>query len=152
MTRVMLTLANDRIRERAIEFIRRAVDDSRVELKGPQRSTKQNRAMWPMLDDLSTQLTWYGQQLDQEEWKLVMLDALRREHRDQLKIVPNIDKTGFVDISGKSSSDLSEEEMRDLLTIIRAFGDQHGVVWTEPKKKPLDDRPAPPVEAYEDVR
>ena len=105
--------------------------------------------MWAMLGDLARELRWHGQQLDAEEYKLVMLDALRREHRDQMKLVPNTDGTGFVDISAKHSSDLSHEEMRDLLTIIRAFGDQHGVVWSEPK--PKDMRPVPPIEAYAEV-
>lgn len=149
MSRLTLTLANDRLREKAIAIIRAAKQFSRVEFKGPQRSDNQNAAMWAMLGDLSTELAWYGKQLEPDEWKLVMLDALRRERRDEMKLVPNTDNTGFVNISGASSSDLSHEEMSDLLTIIRAFGDQHGVEWTAPK--PKDDRPAPPVEAYEDA-
>jgi len=82
----------------------------------------------------------------------VMLDALRRENRDQMKLVPNSDHTGFVNISGTSSSDLEGTEMHDLLTIISAFGDQHGVEWSVPKSPKVDSRPLPPVEAYEEVR
>ena len=84
-----------------------------------------------------------------EDFKLVMLDALRRERKDEMRIVPSFDRTGFVNISPTSSSDLTHEEMRDLLTIIRAFGDQNGVEWSEPKPKG-DPRPAPPPEAYEE--
>lgn len=149
MSRHVVTLANDRLREKAIEYVRAAKPMSRVEFKGPKRSTDQNAAMWAMLSDLARELRWHGLMLDAEEWKLVMLDALRRENRDQMKLVPNTDGTGFVNISGAHSSDLSHEEMRDLLTIIRAFGDQHDVPWSEPK--PKDDRPAPPIEAYEEV-
>lgn len=147
MTRHIVTLANDRLRAKAIEYIEKAKPDSRVEFKGPKRSTDQNAAMWAMLSDLSRELRWYGQMLDAEEWKLVMLDALRRDRRDEMKLTPNTDGTGFVNISGASSSDLAWEEMRDLLTIIRAFGDQHEVEWSVPK--PKDDRPEPPIEAYE---
>jgi hypothetical protein len=147
MSRHVVTLANDRLREKAIEYVRAAKPNSRVEFKGPKRNESQNAAMWAMLSDLSRELRWHGLMLDAEEWKLVMLDALRREHRDQMKLVPNTDGTGFVNISGASSSDLTHEEMRDLLTIIRAFGDQHGVVWSEPK--PKDARPSPPIEAYD---
>ena len=74
---------------------------------------------------------------------------LHREHRDQMRLVPNIDHTGFVNIGGTSSSDLDNQEMSDLLTIISAFGDQHGVIWSEPKPK-SDDRPSTPIEAYEE--
>lgn len=148
MSRLVVTLANEWFREKAIRLVREAKDHSRVEFKGPQRSDNQNAAMWAMLGDLSTDLRWYGKLLDPEEWKLVMLDALRRERRDEMKLVPNTDGTGFVNISGASSSDLSHEEMSYLLTIIRAFGDQQGVEWSTPK--PKDNRPAPPVEVYEE--
>jgi len=158
MARQIVTLANERLVYRTIQLVREAFarkPGSRVEIKGPKRSSDQNAAMWAMLGDISAQLLWHvdgGRRLlDVEEWKLVMLDALRRENRDQMKLVPNTDHTGFVNISGTSSSDLEGDEMRDLLTVIRAFGDQHGVVWSEPKSKG-DPRPAPPPSAYEDAQ
>ena len=153
MARQIITLANERLVDRTIQYVREAFEkrpNSRVEIKGPKRSTDQNAAMWAMLGDLARGLVWNGLTLDAEEWKLVMLDALRREHRDEMKLVPNTDMTGFVNISGASSSDLTHEEMRDLLTIIRAFGDQQGVEWSEPKPKG-DPRPAPPPSVYEDA-
>lgn len=155
MTRRIFTIANPRLRERALACVREARDGSRVEVKGPKRSNDQNAAMWVMLGDVAEQVAWQVQgatrKLDTEAWKLVFLDALRREHRDQMLLVPNIDHTGFVDISGKHSSDLSGEEMHDLLTIIRAFGDQHSVDWSEPKGKapPERLREGPPLEAYD---
>lgn len=145
----LVTLANDRMRDKAIEYIRAAKPLSRVEIKGPKRSTDQNAAMWAMLSDIAEQLVWYGQKLDAEDWKLVMLDALRRETRHEMRIVPNTDLTGFVNVSKTSSSDLTTTEFSDLLTLISAFGDQHGVVWTEPK--PKDKRPVPPVTVYEEA-
>lgn len=154
----VVTLANDRLRQRAVDLITAKRPDgsyvlkpnSRVEIKGPKRSTDANAALWAMLSEVADQLRWHGKKLDNESWKLVFLDALRREHRDEMRLVPNIDGTGFVNISPVHSSDLSEEEFRDLLTLIRAFGDQHGVIWSEPK--PKDIPPAPPIEAYEDAR
>jgi len=158
MPRQIVTLLNARLEERAIALVREAFakrPGSRVEIKGPKRSNDQNAAMWAMLGDLAAQLKWQVdgglRLLDAEEWKLVMLDALRRENRDQMKLVPNSDHTGFVNISGTSSSDLEGAEMHDLLTIIAAFGDQHGVEWSEPKNPKGDNRPLPPVEAYEEA-
>ena len=153
--RRLFTLANSRLLERCIEVIREAHATSkrpiRVEVKGPKRSTDQNAAHWAMLGDIAEQLTWHGRKLDTEAWKLVFLDALRRHYSDErqvMDLVPNIDGTGFVDISGKHSSDLSGEEMHDLLTLIRAFGDQNGVEWSEPAPKDADLPPTTPVEAY----
>lgn len=154
MARQIITLANDRLVDRAIQLVREAFarkPGSRVEIKGPKRSTDQNAALWAMLGDLSDQLRWGGQQMSAEDFKLVMLDALRRERKDEMRIVPSYDRTGFVLLGGTSSSDLEHEEMRDLLTIIRAFGDQQGIEWSTPKPKG-DPRPAPPPEAYEDAR
>lgn len=134
MGRALLVLANDAFRQKAIDWIRRAPFDTRVEFQGPKRSLPQNDRMWAMLTDLSVQLAWHGQRLAPDDWKLVMLDALRRETREQLRIVPNSDGTGFVNLS-TSSSDLSKDEMTALIEIIFAFGAQHGVEWTEPKGK-----------------
>jgi hypothetical protein len=132
MGRALLVLANDFFREKAIDWIRRAPRDTRVEFKGPKRTTGQNDRMWAMLTDISLQLAWHGMQLSPEDWKFVMLDALRREKSEQIRFVPNTDGTGFVTL-GTSSSDLSKDEMTDLIEIIFAFGAQHDVVWSEPK-------------------
>jgi hypothetical protein len=83
--------------------------------------------MWAMLTDIATQLPWHGVKLTPEDWKLVFLDALKRE----LRMVPNIDGTGFVNL-GRSSSDLSKEEMSDLFELIHAFGAKHGVTFHDP--------------------
>lgn len=158
MTRRIFTLANARLVDVAVDTIREAFakrPGSRVEVKGPKRSNDQNAAMWAMLGDIAEQVDWpvagRMQKLDTEQWKLVFLDYLRRLHREQLVIAQSIDRTGFVDISGKHSSDLSREEMGDLLTAISAFGDENGVIWSAPKTPKGDDRPVPPVEAYEEA-
>jgi hypothetical protein len=81
--------------------------------------------MWAMLTDIALQLPWHGQKLTPDSWKLIFLNALKREAR----LVPNIDGDGFVNISGTSSSDLSKSEMSDLMEIIAEFGARHGVVF-----------------------
>jgi hypothetical protein len=65
--------------------------------------------------------------LSPADWKLIFLDALKRE----LRIVPNLDGTGFVNL-GRSSSDLSKEEMSDLLELITAWGVEHGIKFNDP--------------------
>jgi hypothetical protein len=133
MGRALLVLANDRFKRRAIEWIEKAPWETRVEFKGPKRTLPQNDRMWAMLTDLSLQLAWHGQRLAPDDWKLVMLDALRRETREPLRIVPNTDGTGFVNLS-TSSSDLSKEEMTALIEIIFAFGASHSLEWSEPQQ------------------
>ena len=129
MARALLVLANDIFRQRAIDWIRKAPKDTRVEFKDPKRTLDQNSRMWAMLTDVSTQVVWHGVKLSPDDWKLVFLDGLKRE----LRLVPNIDGNGFVNL-GRSSSDLSKEEMADLFELMEAFGATHGVEFHDPKQ------------------
>jgi hypothetical protein len=78
--------------------------------------------MWAMLTEIAAQVRWHGLRLSADDYKLLMLDALKRE----VRMVPNIDGNGFVSL-GRSSSDLSRSEMADLLELITMFGARHGV-------------------------
>ena len=122
MTRYLFTLSTHADRIRAVTAIHKAPVGSRVEVKGERRTLDQNSRLWAMLTDVATQLEWHGKRLRPDDWKLVFLDALKRE----VRVVPNLDGNGFVNL-GRSSSDLSKAEMSDLQELIAAFGAQHGV-------------------------
>jgi hypothetical protein len=124
MSRHLITIHSTADRARAARCIAQAPFGTRVELKAAKRSLDQNSKLWASLTDVSHQLAWHGQKLTPNDWKLVFLDALKRE----LRMVPNIDGNGFVNL-GRSSSDLTKSEMSDLIEIIAAFGAQHGVVF-----------------------
>lgn len=94
------------------------------------RTDEQNRKLWPMLQDVARQVPWFGVMLEKEDWKLVFLASLNRE----LRIVPNLDNDGFVNL-GQSSSKLSKAEFSDLIELIYKFGAERGVVWTDPKDR-----------------
>lgn len=127
MSRALLVLRSEIERQRAKNWIDKAPAGTRVEFKAQKRSIPQNDRMWAMLTDVATQLKWHDQSLHAEDWKFIFLDALKRE----LRIVPNIDGTGFVNL-GRSSSDLSKAEMTDLIELIAAFGASHGVTFNDP--------------------
>lgn len=122
MSRATLVLINDTIRERAASWVAKAPAGTRLEFKAPKRTTDQNAFMWSMLTDIASALPWHGVKLTPDDWKLIFLDALKRE----VRIVPNLDGNGFVNL-GRSSSDLSKQEMADMLEIMREFGARHGV-------------------------
>lgn len=126
MSRALIALYGPADRARAIQWVTKAPPGTRLEFKQVKRSTDQNSKMWASLTDIAQQVVWHGQRLKPDDWKLVFLDALKRE----LRIVPNIDGNGFVNL-GRSSSDLSKAEMSDLIEIIMAFGAQHGVVFND---------------------
>jgi hypothetical protein len=122
MGRALLVLHNDAMRSKAIDWIRRAPRETRVTFQGPKRSLDQNSRLWACLTDVSTQLLWHGQRLSPDDWKIVFLSSLKQE----MRLVPNIHGDGFVQL-GRSSSDLSKEEMSDLFLIIEAFAARYGV-------------------------
>ena len=124
MSRALLVLNDSRERAKAAAWIAKAPPGTRVEFKGPKRTIPQNDRMWAMLTDVATQLPWHGIKLTADDWKLIFLDALKRE----VRMVPNIDGNGFVNL-GRSSSDLSKAEMGDLMELIAAFGANNGVTF-----------------------
>lgn len=126
MTRAVVILDSQNNRIRARDWCARAPFGTRVEFKRAKRSLPQNARMWAMLTDVASQITWHGQKLTPDDFKLIFLDALKRE----VRIVPAIDGRGFVNL-GRSSSDLSKQEMGDLMELIAAFGAEHGVRFKE---------------------
>lgn len=126
MSRYLLTLRSSADRMRATQMIAQAPDGSRVEVKAAKRSLPQNDRMWAMLSDVAQQLPWHGVKLRPDDWKLIFLDSLKRE----LRMVPNLDGSGFVNL-GRSSSDLSKSEMTDLIELIFEFGARHGVTFQD---------------------
>lgn len=130
MSRYLVTLNGSADRARAMRIITAAPSGTRVEVKAAKRSMPQNDRMWAMLTDIAQQLPWHGVKLRPDDWKLIFLDGLKRE----LKMVPNLDGTGFVNL-GRSSSDLSKSEMSDMIELMHAFGSQHGVVFHDNDNK-----------------
>jgi hypothetical protein len=127
MGRALLVLWNDATRAKAIDWIRRAPAETRVTFQGPKRTLPQNDKLHAMITDIQTQMLWHGQRLSLADWKLVFMAALKQETR----IVPNIDGTGFVQL-GRSTANLSTQEMSDLLLIVEAFAARYGVKMKEP--------------------
>ncbi len=124
MSRALITLATEQDRLRAAKWATQAPAGTRVEFKAPKRSLPQNDKMWAALTDVATQLPWHGVKLSPDDWKLIFLDALKRE----LRTVLNIEGNGMVNL-GRSSSDLTKAEMTDMIELIHQFGANHGVVF-----------------------
>lgn len=126
MSQAQITLSSRYDRERATKWIAQAKPGTRVIFKDAKRSVAQNDKLWAMLTEVATQVEWHGKRLTPDDWKLIFLDALKRE----LQLAPNIDGTGFVNL-GRSSSNLSKAEFGDLLELIHAFGANHGVTFRD---------------------
>lgn len=140
MSRALITLRNKLDRERAITWIKRAPDETRVEFKASKRTIAQSDKMWAMLTQVARQAPWDGKKLRPADWRDLFIDALKRD----LRVVPTLDGSGVLSL-GRSTSDLSKVEMSDLIELIYAFGANHGVVFQEPGgAAPAGDDPPTP--------
>ena len=130
MGRATLIMTTPALRAKAKAWIDKAPHGCRVEFKASKRTLPQNDRMWAMLTDVASQVLWHGVRLAADDWKLIFLASLKHE----LRVVPNLDGTGFVNL-GRSSSDLSKAEMSDLMELIEAWGAQHDVTFHEPLRR-----------------
>lgn len=130
MSRALLVLYSDAMRARAIDWISRAPKETRVTFQGPRRTLDQNSKLWSMLGEVSEQATHHGRKYDSETWKAIFMSALGQETR----FVPNLDGTGLIPI-GHRSSDLSKEEMSELIELIYSAGAERGVVFHDPAEQ-----------------
>lgn len=131
MSRIAFILSDPLSRHEAAELCRTAETGTYVEFLSPEdkRTEAQNRKMWPMLSEISKQIRWpdeRGVKLEPNDYKLMLLDGLGHE----MRLVPNIRKTGFINL-GRSSSALKVKEFSDLIELIYAFGAEYGVKFKE---------------------
>lgn len=135
MKKIILRSAFDR--ERAAKLIAVAPEETRVIFMDEERTDDQNKKMWALLGEVAKQLEWCDQKLSPEDWKIIFMVALAAFYKEEVRVVPNIDRTGYVNLT-RSSSNLSKKEMADLIEIIQMFCANHGVA--------LRDDPLPMIE------
>lgn len=128
MSRASITIRNNHDRKQASSWVYQAPLGTRVEFKQAKRTLDQNAKMWALLSDIARQLPWHGMKLTTGDWKVLFMHALDQDRR----MVPNIDGNGFVPLF-VSTSDLSKQEMSDLIELITAFGAKHGVKFSDEK-------------------
>ncbi len=122
MSRATVTLNSRDRREQAARWCMNAPDGTRITFAEAKRSDAQNRLMWDLLTDVARQVPWHGVRLSADDWKIIFMSALNQE----MRLVPNLDGTGFINL-GRSSSKLSKKEMTDLLELILKFCAERGV-------------------------
>lgn len=104
-----------------------------VTVQEPTRTLEQNAKLWPMLDDISKQVDWYGKRLTRADWKDVFTASLVKAN-----VVPNLEGTGFV-ACGLHTSKMGKKLFSDLIELIYAFGAERNVKWSEKATKAYED-------------
>lgn len=121
MSRAAVILYGPRDREKAHRWIDAAPKGTSVTFKENKRTTDQNALLWVLLGHVSQQVEWYGQKLGSADWKDVFTASLRRA-----RVVPGIDAGSFVPL-GMRTSDMTKQELGELIELICAFGAERGV-------------------------
>lgn len=125
MSRRLVEIKSDADRNQIATWARNVPPGTTVEFRAPRRSLDQNNLMWSLLEQISKQVDWYGQKLASEDWKDVLTASLRRT-----RVVPGIDAGTFVPL-GMRTSQMTKEEISELLELIYAFGVERGVKFRE---------------------
>ena len=121
MGKAVITILTPEDRDLAHRYVSKAPETTEITFLHRKRSDAQNRRLWPMLQDVSRQVDWYGRRLTDEDWKDMFTASMRGE-----RVVPGIDG-GFVRL-GQRTSKMSVEELTALMDLISAFAAQRGVI------------------------
>lgn len=117
-------IITDQVRAKLHAWIDRAPAGMIVQFLESKRSSEQNRKLWPMLTDISTQLVWHGTKYPPEDWKDYLMHQLRGG-----RWMP-AEEGGMVPI-GFRTSELTKSEFSDLIEVIYAFGARNEVEWSD---------------------
>ena len=120
--RANFSVTTEAQRETCLQHVRKRELGFWVTVHDKLRTVPQNDRLHPLIRPIANNLVWHGKKLSVDDWKLVFVDALNRE----MRLAPNIDGTGFVQL-GRKTSKLSVGEMSDLMALIEAFAAQHGI-------------------------
>lgn len=117
-------LSTKAARQRAQALVFAAPEGAVVTVREQRRTDLQNDKMWAMLSDISRSKP-EGRRHTPEDWKAIFMNACGWE----VQFIAGLDGRPFP--QGFRSSRLTKQQMGDLIDFIQAYGDQHGVVWTD---------------------
>jgi hypothetical protein len=120
-------LSSDFYRSRARHLIDKAPAGYVMTLNEPKRTLDQNNKLWAMLTDVSVAMP-LGRRHTPDDWKAIFMNACGWE----CQFVEGLDGRPFP--KGFRSSHLTKSQMGDLINFIQAFGDEHGVRWSDEAK------------------
>lgn len=126
MGRALVVINSETDRLKATGYVQKAPWGTRVEFKRSKRSLDQNAKMWAMLTEVSEQATHAGRKYTTDQWKVLFLHACGRE----VQFLPALDGSTFLPW-GQSSSDLSKDEMSELIEFIHSWGAENGVRFSD---------------------
>jgi hypothetical protein len=111
-------------RAELVRAVQAAPFGATLELIDDPRTSKQNKLMWAMLNDVAAQLTHAGERWEPEDWKCAFMKAMGFK----LRFMPALDGNGVVAL-GYRSSRLDKEKFAELIETIYSQGVLRGVTF-----------------------
>jgi NinB protein len=132
MSRALIILDTPEDRARAVHWCQHLPPGTRIEFKKSKRTLPQNARMWAMLTDIAEQKEHVGRRYTPDLWKILMMHGTGLE----VQLIPSLDNETMIPW-GQSSSDLSKEEMAELIEFMFCWGANNGIVWSDPALRSL---------------
>lgn len=128
-SRRFVRLIGETQRAYAKRLVDTAEDGDIVQIAKPTRTLDQNAKLWPMLEDLQSQVPEM-EMFSTEEIKARFLNALGVE----MRFLPTLEGQGMFPV-GVRSSTLTKEQFSGLIELMYAYGAKHDVRWTNPAER-----------------
>lgn len=119
-------LMHQEARQAAINAINEAPEGYYVDIKPRNRSLEQNAMLHALIQEISQKLEWAGKTRTTEAWKRLLTAAWLRARGEPIEMLPAIDGHG-VDIVFRKTSELTVNEMTELLEYIQAWAVEQGI-------------------------
>lgn len=126
-------LANQTVRQRAIQAVLDAPDGFTVVVGPETRSQAQNRLFWPLIADIQRQNPDMAK-FTPDQVKLRFLNALDSE----MQFLPELWGGGMFAV-GQRSSTLSKRDFSLLVELVFKWGAENGIRWSDKSRFTYDE-------------
>jgi NinB protein len=124
MAKITTRLVGQSQRERAKQLIDSAPDGYIATVGEETRSDRQNRLMWPLIQDIQRQVGG-ADAYTADDTKLRLMNL----YQNEMRMLPVLEGQGHFMV-GQRSSKLTKAQFGDLIETIYAYGARHGVNWS----------------------
>ena len=128
MSRAVIVIHSDADRQRSSRWCLKAPSGCRIVFKEVKRSLPQNDKLWSCLTEIARQKEHNGRKYPADVWKMIFMHAWGHE----VQFIPSLSGAGFIPM-GFSSSDLTKQEMSELLEFIQHWAAENNVTFHEPE-------------------
>jgi len=119
-------LMHQEARKAAINAINDAPQGYYVDIKPRNRTLEQNAMLHALIQEISQTIEWAGKLREVEAWKRLLTAAWLRARGEPIEMLPALDGHG-VDIVFRKTSELTVNEMTELLEYIQAWAIEQGI-------------------------